>query len=72
MCTHTQEAYTTEFSYCSAGWEVEVQMLVLLSLLIVSTWLADCFAQSFTFILGLKDLLRIETTHHTHNKNFNI
>ena len=47
-------------------------MLVLLSLLIVSTWLADCFAQSFTFILGLKDLLRIETTHHTHNKNFNI
>lgn len=30
-----------------------------------------CLAESFTFILGLKDLLRIETTHHTHNKNFN-
>ena len=46
---HTQEAYTTEFSYCSAGWEVEVQMLVRLSLLIVLYLACRLFCPKFYF-----------------------
>ena len=65
--TYTEEAYTTEFSYYSAAWEVEVQMLVPLSLLIVLYLAGRLFSPKFYFHFRFEGFVKTRN-HSSHTQ----